>query len=378
MTNPSSDPSNVDEAGRSRAAARRDALASVSPAMHPASGGFGFGFALVLTLACVSALRPVDAAPVGAESLEPVVASLRPSARVTGLELRLADVAEITGGSKGERATYADVVLGLPPVPGGSYTLSRAFVAERLVRSGLPTDRVRLAGSTSTVVRLATRTVDGERLQGEALAVLRESLDRDAETDASDLRFEIEPGPTPRALVLPAPRESLEIDYRARRTAAVSGQAWVDARIRLDGRPYPSVAVPFRVRVYGLALVAARTIERDEPIAEADVEIVEVELSPVSTRRALTEPADVRGFAARRRIAAGDVLTDRMIHRPRIVRRGDAVTLRFEDGPLRLTTAGIAEQSGHKGQEIEVRNTRSGRTVRGRILDARTVSVSPR
>jgi flagella basal body P-ring formation protein FlgA len=71
------------------------------------------------------------------------------------------------------------------------------------------------------------------------------------------------------------------------------------------------------------------------------------------------------------------VLLASRLEKPREVERGDTVDVLAESGGARVKTQGVAEQGGHQGSIISVRNVRSGRLFRARIESKETVIVVP-
>ncbi|MGH7930806.1 MAG: flagellar basal body P-ring formation chaperone FlgA, partial [Candidatus Binatia bacterium] len=58
-----------------------------------------------------------------------------------------------------------------------------------------------------------------------------------------------------------------------------------------------------------------------------------------------------------------------------VTRRGSTVILVYETGALRVETPGTAEENGRAGELIQVKNPSSGKLLRGRVLDGRTVRL---
>ncbi len=308
----------------------------------------------------------------GASSI--VHVKLRSSAQVPGWNLTVADVASIEGGDAEHRDSIAATRLGLAPSAGEVYRVSAAFVASKLLDAGHTADNLRVGGAATTVVRPVVTRIAGSRLQRGALDALAEAL----ATDDPRLRVEILAETTPRDVMAPAGVEGVSITYHPRSTVLRPGIAWVDARLRVDGRALPSVAISFRIRMVGEVLTAKRSIARDETLDASNLELTLTELTRSGSARALTDFRDIEGRIARRPLAAGEVLTARDAYRPFTVRRGDSVTMLLDSGPLRVSTEGVVDANGYEGQEIPVRNARSGRTVRALVVDAKTVRVGTR
>ncbi len=117
-----------------------------------------------------------------------------------------------------------------------------------------------------------------------------------------------------------------------------------------------------------------RVIRRGEQIAEGDVKSMTGRLSELD-RGAVDDPATVVGTVAKQEMRPGRWVTDQMTEVPRIVKRGQAVTLKLARGPISIVTAGIASEAGARGQVIKVKNVQSTREVYARVVSSDEVQV---
>jgi flagella basal body P-ring formation protein FlgA len=96
-------------------------------------------------------------------------------------------------------------------------------------------------------------------------------------------------------------------------------------------------------------------------------------------RTTLQSPVGERSFFEGKRprtaIAAGQVLTESMFVSLPLVKRGDSVTVVFDDGKIRVSTLGQSLGSGLKGDRIRVMNTDSRAELRAEIVDSKTVRI---
>ncbi len=114
------------------------------------------------------------------------------------------------------------------------------------------------------------------------------------------------------------------------------------------------------------APVLARTVERGEKLATGD--FTRGPVSP-NAARGMLAPADAAGQEATHRIMAGAPVRAADVAQPRVVRRGDAVTISFATGTLKITSAGRAMSDAGRGEPVRVFNTATGRTLDG-VADA--------
>ena len=97
--------------------------------------------------------------------------------------------------------------------------------------------------------------------------------------------------------------------------------------------------------------VLARTIERGELLASGDF-IVEERTS--SQARGAVSVADAAGMEANRRLGAGNIVRSGDLVTPRLVRRGEPVTIHVRSGALTITASGRALGNGGMGDTVRV------------------------
>ena len=129
-----------------------------------------------------------------------------------------------------------------------------------------------------------------------------------------------------------------------------------DGLVALSGVAAPAALVP----------APARDIARGGTISEADIEWIPAD--PRETRAVVSRLDDLIGMAPRRPRPAGEPVRLADLAAPRLVERGDVVTMVVNAPGLRLTHKGLAREAGARRDIITVENVRSGRTIRAVIL----------
>ena len=133
------------------------------------------------------------------------------------------------------------------------------------------------------------------------------------------------------------------------------------------------VMLPVMVRVFGQALVAARPIRANGPVAPEDFTTTEVELSAV-TGQPVTDPSITVGQMATRPLRAGDMLMSHHLRVKPTISAGDPVRIRVLGEGFTVQASGVALAAGTDGQSLRVRTT-SGKVLMGR-LSGRTVDIT--
>ena len=133
-----------------------------------------------------------------------------------------------------------------------------------------------------------------------------------------------------------------------------------------------SVAISVRVAVIQRAVVAARTLSANVPIAVTDLSLADADISTIGTD-ALLATGDVVGRVLSRSFPTGAVLLRSTVRNPVAIRTGDSVRLEIIGNGFTVSSESVALQNASTGDMIRVRNS-EGQTVSGR-LDPRGVVV---
>ncbi|MFA5942014.1 MAG: flagellar basal body P-ring formation chaperone FlgA [Sinimarinibacterium sp.] len=138
--------------------------------------------------------------------------------------------------------------------------------------------------------------------------------------------------------------------------------------------PAWTLYVPLQISDLRPVVVMARAAARGEAIADAllSQQVRDVAKLPFGY---FESPDAVRGYELRRAVSAGTVLTPNDAEPPRLVRRGEAVTVIGRSGGLEVRASATAMADGARGARIKVRNESSKRVVEGVVTAAGTVEI---
>ena len=121
-------------------------------------------------------------------------------------------------------------------------------------------------------------------------------------------------------------------------------------------------------------LVLNRALAAGETVTADAVSLNRRELTDLSSSFLNRREAAV-GQTARRALPAGTILAAGDLVPPRLVRRGQAVTLVGRSGPLTVRADGRALADGAAGEFISVENLRSRRVLAAKVLSSQEVDV---
>jgi flagella basal body P-ring formation protein flgA len=130
----------------------------------------------------------------------------------------------------------------------------------------------------------------------------------------------------------------------------------------------------YKVTVYDRVLVAMTDIRAEEAISPVNARLEEraVDTLPELT---LTDFTRLAGRVAGRYIRKDATITPNLLAMPFVMRAGNPVELVLDANGIVVRAEGVALEPGRIGYEIRVRNVRSGKILRGTVIDAATVRI---
>ncbi len=146
-------------------------------------------------------------------------------------------------------------------------------------------------------------------------------------------------------------------------------------QIRCPDRPGWKIHLGVRIRRFDTVLVARHSLPRGTLLAAEDVMAVRRDVSGLNGGY-FRSVAEIRNMVARRSLREGRVLTPAVVTPPKLVRRGQLVTILARAGNLTIRVRGKALADGRRGDTIRVRNTRSRRELQATVVDTGTVQVN--
>jgi flagella basal body P-ring formation protein FlgA len=128
------------------------------------------------------------------------------------------------------------------------------------------------------------------------------------------------------------------------------------------------------IRIFEEVVVCSQPLLINEAVTLSQIRLERRDVSHVNGRPFL-RLNEVVGQQVTRAIAANEILTHKNIARPTLIARGSPVTIVYDSGALHVEAAGVVEESGRAGDFVQVKNSGSGKLLRGKVLDGRTVGI---
>jgi flagella basal body P-ring formation protein FlgA len=149
----------------------------------------------------------------------------------------------------------------------------------------------------------------------------------------------------------------------------------VTLRVRCDGAAPWTVFVPGQVRLYREVVIASRPLKRDNLVTDVDVVLAERDVGLLN-QGYLTTLQQALGKKLTRALLPDQVLAPIHVQLAEAIRKGDQVVISARSGGISVRMPGEALSDGTIGRQISVRNQRSNRVIRARVVGPGQVEVA--
>jgi flagella basal body P-ring formation protein FlgA len=149
----------------------------------------------------------------------------------------------------------------------------------------------------------------------------------------------------------------------------------VTLRVRCDGDAPWTVFVPGQVRLYREVVIASRPLKRDNLVTDDDIVLAERDVGLLN-QGYLTSSQQAIGKKLTRALLPDQVLTPIHVQLAEAIRKGDHVVISARSGGISVRMPGEALSDGAVGKQISVRNQRSNRVIKARVLGPGQVEVA--
>ena len=257
-----------------------------------------------------------------------------------------------------------DAELAVAPAPGQSVTYDANVLAPLANKYGLEwqpsgyADKITLHRSAVYITTDMVRDLVLKKLN------LAQNNDRKV-----SIKFD---GHSP-SLVLPA-GEALDYDIHSLEYDRVAHR-FRGKLVAQSGEGTKSQFIYGHVVVMVQVPVLSRSMKSGDVITDSDIRFEELEEVKLQGDVLLDE-TQILGQEIRRSQTEGSYFLARDIVTPRMVKRGDIVTLKLETPFMQITTKGRALQDGAEGALVRVTNINSKKVVEGTVMQEGVVQVN--
>ncbi|MBW2673675.1 MAG: flagellar basal body P-ring formation protein FlgA [Deltaproteobacteria bacterium] len=168
--------------------------------------------------------------------------------------------------------------------------------------------------------------------------------------------------------------EKIACRVQSKRNEDFIGNTSFTVRFYEDGEFLGKQTVRARLEVLMAVVVSSRPLRRNVEIGRGDVRLIKRWFArpPLNI---ISSPDDVVGKRLRAGIKPNTEITGNMVRTIPVVQKGKPVRIIIENGSMGMTTIGMSEQDGMRGELIKVRNVSSKKMIYARVMDTSLVKV---
>lgn len=145
-------------------------------------------------------------------------------------------------------------------------------------------------------------------------------------------------------------------------------------KVRCTDEKSWAVFVPLEVQRFQSVIVASNNLLRGTKITRSDLEQQERAINH-GANNGFKNPDQLMGMEVKRSLRAGQVISQYDVKKPQLIKRGDNVVIVAETGTISVKMMGTALANGFHGQQIQVRNDSSERTIKAIVIDVGIVQA---
>lgn len=154
----------------------------------------------------------------------------------------------------------------------------------------------------------------------------------------------------------------------------LEGRVNLRLMVTVDGEKFGWLKLSGWVDRYEPVVCADHDLSRGTILAPSDLKLERMNVSRMPS--GILKDTDLAvGKRLKLNIRADDYLRQNMLSIPPLIQKGDKVKLVATNGVLTVVTMGIAKSTGGAGDQVDVENITSKKTVVGRVKDASTIDV---
>jgi flagella basal body P-ring formation protein FlgA len=283
---------------------------------------------------------------------------------ISGGEIFLSDLLRFESIDSSLREQLASAIMGLAPLPGKSKILAGAEVFKKLQGFGVTQENYSIDVPEEITVSRRSKILGFADLQN---TVIQQFLPGLPWKDVSLVKLEI-----PEPVLLPEGEPEFTFEYSPR--SDLARPFYLTVKISVDGEVVKRLFLRTVLKIVDTVAVAARELSPTQALGPEEVRWEKRKLDS-TTHSPILELSFLEGKKPRTVIPAGQVLTEDLLIRAPLVRRGDTITLIYQDNTMRIKTQVKSLATGMRGDQIQVMNLDSKKIVKAEILDQTSARV---
>jgi len=135
-----------------------------------------------------------------------------------------------------------------------------------------------------------------------------------------------------------------------------------------------TIYVQAHITAYINVLVTTRGMHKGEKLSTSDFTLKRMDLGSLPVNY-LDQPEQAKDLVLKRPVQRGAVLVSSILEAPKLVHRGQKVSLLAVRNGIQVRSRGKSLSDGVSGQRVQVKNLRSNRIIEGIVIDKGIVEV---
>ncbi len=144
--------------------------------------------------------------------------------------------------------------------------------------------------------------------------------------------------------------------------------------VRCEGSVNWTIYAPVRIKVYKKIAIAGNNLLKGQALKLSDIKLEQRDVSHLVSGY-ISQATDYIGYELKRPVHMGQTLSPNMLNTPKLIRRGEQVTLLAKPSGIEVRMQGKALSSGGAGDIVKIRNLSSNRIIEGTVVATGIVKV---
>ena len=292
------------------------------------------------------------------------IVRVSPSSVVESERIDLGSIAEFEGLADSKRLSA--ISLGYAPNIGSARQISCGQITLAIRAAGFNESDLKIDCPGPAVIRRNGQPVSEDLIRASIERSVSDVLPKE-QANAKFVRLDIPAG-------LQAPVGKLDIGINWSGIRNIFTPFSLPIEIRVDGKPFRTLAVGAEIEATAEVLVAARDLAANTSVSEADVRAARVRLDRPLSGYIRTQN-EIVGTMVTRETRAGTPFTTDMVAKVAVIKAGDPVRIEGHSGRMKLVIIGEAKAAGRIGDRIAVRNIQSGAILQAVVAGKGVVTI---
>lgn len=287
---------------------------------------------------------------------------------VKGVYVQLKQIADIEGHDPNLLQKLKNLVLRKVPLFGTTEQYTKSDVLHYLIKNKIDSKQITFKGPSKVLVSQSSRIISTEMILQECIKYLT----RIQPSKEQEVIIE------PRGIIKPVsfPDEEGEIffQFSLKSNENLIGSVSLNLYIIQNGKFQKSLSLTFNLKILKWVWVAREEISKGKILQAQDIVLAQHNITRLGNTRFLKDQ-EIIGKKASQNIKEGMLIMDKMLTTPLLIRKGQMIQMKVENGPLKITSIGKSQEDGSLGQMIQAKNQDSGKIVSGEVIDPQTIKV---